>query len=101
MPMTRLTSLAHGWLDPKALQTDSQEKPVADSGPLTVEDRLDIMDLLARYGACIDSHDGVAYAALFAPDGVRRIFPNSPGKADRTQKGREAIRADIQKAVDN
>ena len=74
---------------------------MTDSDALTVEDRLNIMDLLARYAACIDAHDGVAYAALFAPDGVRRIFPNSPGKANRTQRGREAIRADIQKAVDN
>lgn len=53
---------------------------MTDSGPLTVEDRLDIMDLLARYGACIDSHDGVAYAALWAPDGVRRIFPTARAK---------------------
>src|SRR6516164_9117021 len=76
MPTTPSTSPARGWLDPDARHITSQEKPMTDSGRLTVEDRLDIMDLLARYGACIDAHDGVTYAALWAPDGVRRIFPN-------------------------
>ena len=37
---------------------------------LSVEDRLNLMDLVARYAECIDSGDAECYARLFAPDGV-------------------------------
>jgi len=37
---------------------------------LSTEDRLDVMDLVARYAECVDSGDAVGYAALFTPDGV-------------------------------
>jgi SnoaL-like domain len=38
--------------------------------PLTVVDRLDILELAARYNHAIDSGDGAAWAATFTPDGV-------------------------------
>lgn len=37
---------------------------------LITEDRLDVMDLVARYAECVDSGDAAGYAALFTPDGV-------------------------------
>ena len=37
---------------------------------LTTEDRLDILDLLARYNYAIDDNDGDAWAACFTEDGV-------------------------------
>lgn len=50
--------------------------------PLTAEDRLDIMDLVARYASTLDAGDLDGYANNFAPDGV--LFGR--------QFGREAIR---------
>jgi ketosteroid isomerase-like protein len=38
--------------------------------PLSVADRLDILDLVARYNHAIDSGDAAAWAATFTPDGV-------------------------------
>jgi ketosteroid isomerase-like protein len=37
---------------------------------LITEDRLDVMDLVARYAECVDSGDAAGYAALFTSDGV-------------------------------
>jgi uncharacterized protein (TIGR02246 family) len=37
---------------------------------LSTQDRLDIMDLVARYAECVDSGDAEGYAKLFTPDGV-------------------------------
>jgi len=37
---------------------------------LITEDRLDVMDLMARYAECVDSGDAAGYAALFTLDGV-------------------------------
>jgi uncharacterized protein (TIGR02246 family) len=51
---------------------------------LSAEDRLDVMDLVARYAECVDSGDAAGYAALFTPDGV---VEHSAG----TVEGREAI----------
>jgi uncharacterized protein (TIGR02246 family) len=51
---------------------------------LRVEDRLDIMDLVARYAECVDGGDAAGYAALFTPDGV---VEHSAGSVS----GREAI----------
>lgn len=55
--------------------------------PLTVEDRLDIQDLLARYNQAIDGGDGEAWAETFAPDGIFH--------SDRrgTHQGRETLAA--------
>jgi hypothetical protein len=61
---------------------------------LSVEDRLDIMELLVRYGRTLDAKDAAGYAGLFAPDAVR------VGGA-RTQHGRAEIQADIQQTMDN
>jgi uncharacterized protein (TIGR02246 family) len=44
--------------------------------PLTADDRLAVMDLIARYAAAIDSGDAAAYAANFTPDGVLDSPPN-------------------------
>jgi uncharacterized protein (TIGR02246 family) len=41
--------------------------------PLTVEDRLAIFELVARYNQAIDGRDAPAYAATFVPDGVFQI----------------------------
>ena len=38
---------------------------------LSAEDRLDIMELLVRYGRMLDTKDAAGYASLFAPDAVR------------------------------
>ena len=55
--------------------------------PLTAEDRLDIMDLIARYARTLDAGDLDGFVNNFAPDGVlfNRAF------------GREAIREDIKR----
>ena len=63
---------------------------------LSVEDRLDIMELLVRYGRTLDTKDAAGYAALFAPDAVR--VTNNGAK---TQHGRAEIEADIQQSIDN
>ncbi len=47
--------------------------PRADSPPpepLSLADRLEIQDLIARYCWALDMRDGDAYAATFTPDGV-------------------------------
>jgi uncharacterized protein (TIGR02246 family) len=49
---------------------------------LTADDRLDIMDLIARYAYTLDSGDLEGYVNNFAPDGV--LFED--------HRGREAIR---------
>jgi hypothetical protein len=53
---------------------------------MSIEDRLDVMDLLARYAECVDTADVGGYADLFLPDGV---VQHSAG----TVQGREAIHA--------
>ena len=37
---------------------------------LSTQDRLDVMDLVARYAECVDSGDAAGYAGLFTADGV-------------------------------
>jgi uncharacterized protein (TIGR02246 family) len=37
---------------------------------MSVEDRLEVTDLVARYAECVDTGDVEGYAALFSPDGV-------------------------------
>ena len=49
---------------------------------LTADDRLDIMDLIARYAHTLDTGDLDGYVNNFAPDGV--LFEE--------HKGRDAIR---------
>jgi uncharacterized protein (TIGR02246 family) len=63
---------------------------------LSVEDRLDIMELMIRYGRTLDTKDAAGYAALFAPDAVRVT-----GNGTKTQHGRAEIQADIQESMDN
>src|SRR3954451_4868137 len=51
-------------------QVDSKGVCMAEAGALTDRDRLDIMDLLARYAQCLELGDLDGYVANFAPDGV-------------------------------
>jgi hypothetical protein len=44
------------------------ESGMADG--MSAQDRLDVMELIARYAACIDSGDLDGYVANFVPDGV-------------------------------
>jgi uncharacterized protein (TIGR02246 family) len=37
---------------------------------MSIEDRLEVRDLLARYAECVDTADVEGYADLFLPDGV-------------------------------
>ena len=55
---------------------------MADSNRLSADDRLDIMDLIARYAHTLDSGDLDGYVNNFAPDAV--LFER--------HQGREAIR---------
>jgi ketosteroid isomerase-like protein len=41
--------------------------------PLTTSDRLDLLDLVHRYAACVDERDVDAAAALFTEDGVLAV----------------------------
>ncbi|HLF77280.1 MAG TPA: nuclear transport factor 2 family protein [Dehalococcoidia bacterium] len=38
--------------------------------PMSAQDRLDVMELIARYAQCIDGGDRDGYAANFVPDAV-------------------------------
>lgn len=44
-------------------------EPSSGAGPLTVEDRLEIFDVLARYNWAIDTDDAEAFVSTFAPGG--------------------------------
>ena len=57
---------------------------MADPTPLTLADKLEIQELIARYNWAIDTHDGPGVAATFTQDG---IF-DGPG---RTFEGHEAL----------
>ena len=61
---------------------------------LSAEDRLDILDLFARYAWAYDCGDADAYAQTFTPDGVLA------DGADLRAQGREAIAAAIQTFFD-
>lgn len=56
------------------------------AGSMSVEDRLDVADLVARYAECVDTADIEGYVNLFLPDGV---VEHSAG----TVTGRDEIRA--------
>jgi uncharacterized protein (TIGR02246 family) len=53
---------------------------------MSLEDRLDVMDLVARYAECVDAGDVEGYAALFTSDGVVEYSGGSV-------QGREEIKA--------
>jgi len=50
---------------------------MSTSAQLSIEDRVSIMELLARYARCLDSGDLDGYVNNFAPDGV--LFGNHVG----------------------
>lgn len=54
--------------------------------PLTIEDRLEIAELVARYNWALDSGDADAYIDTFTHDGVFRIV------GGREYAGHEALR---------
>jgi uncharacterized protein (TIGR02246 family) len=56
---------------------------------LSSDDRLSIMDLLARYARCLDSGDLDGYVSLFTPDAV--LFGE--------HKGRDNIRAYVDTVI--
>jgi uncharacterized protein (TIGR02246 family) len=53
---------------------------MAEPGPLSVADRLEIMELLARYTWSLDARDAAAFAATFAPHGVWQPSTGIGGK---------------------
>jgi hypothetical protein len=53
---------------------------VSESKRLSADDRLDIMDLIARYAYTLDSGDLDGYVNNFAPDGV--LFEQHRGQAE-------------------
>lgn len=60
---------------------------------ITVEERLEIQELYARYSVHADVHDGEKWAACYTNDGV--FVPSITGAAGRTIAGREALKAFI------
>ena len=54
-----------------------------DAGPLSLADRIEIRELIARYNWAIDTRDGTGVADTFIPDG---IFDGG-----RIVRGREAL----------
>lgn len=55
------------------------------------DDRLEIRGLVETYARCADRIDGAGLAALFAPDGVLRIFERGNPEPVRERIGREEI----------
>jgi uncharacterized protein (TIGR02246 family) len=68
--------------------------PEPAAGQLTVEDRLDIMDLLVRYAWAMDARDADGFAAVFAPQGV--WSPSTGTGGTGPEAIREAFRSRIQ-----
>jgi uncharacterized protein (TIGR02246 family) len=67
---------------------------MANASPkLTAEDRLEIIDLLARYARNLDARDSTALSRTFAPDGAM----SSPRTG--AIRGREAIRATVEQVT--
>jgi uncharacterized protein (TIGR02246 family) len=58
-----------------------------EAGPLSIADRLEIMELLVRYTWSLDARDANAFAATFAPQGVWQPSTGTGGE------GPDAIRA--------
>lgn len=57
-----------------------------DSGPLTADDRLAIMDLLARYAYAMDGTDPAAFLACFIPDAEMDIgYRTVKGEAEMSE----------------
>jgi uncharacterized protein (TIGR02246 family) len=54
-------------------------------------DRLAIRQLVEDYARAVDQPDGERAAALFAPDGVLRIFERGKAEAVRERTGRDDI----------
>jgi uncharacterized protein (TIGR02246 family) len=65
---------------------------MTEGPPLTADDRFAIMDLMLAYGRALDTKDAAAYAAVFAPDGIR-----VSGNGQRIQRGRAAIQAEVER----
>ncbi len=67
------------------------------AGTLSVEDRLEILSLYARYGRCVDGGDGEGYARLFTERGsFARTNPSPAGSGGsglppQAFEGRQAL----------
>jgi len=74
-----------------------ESKAMADTtvsgARLSAEDRLDIIDLFARYSWCYDCSDAEGYAATFTPDGVIEAF------GAEAARGRGAIAVFVKKLI--
>jgi hypothetical protein len=57
------------------------------------DDRLDLLDLMARYAWAYDTNDAAGFAATFTPDGVLEIFGNE------IARGRGSMPAFLDSAV--
>jgi hypothetical protein len=68
-------------------------RSAAKSTTLTAMDRIEIQQLVARYGYALDTgaDNGYAYADLFAPDGV--FVGMNQGEKGRSYRGRETLAA--------
>ncbi len=65
-----------------------------------IEDRLAILEQIARYSYAWDGRDLDAYVALFAEDGVFVVDPELPGGPSTHAVGHEAIRAWARERMD-
>ena len=68
---------------------------MTDAGPLTTQDRLDILELFARYAWAFDSGDIEAFLDCFAPQAVYDL------PRGRRYVGREQIRTYIEPTTQN
>ena len=60
---------------------------------MDVDDRLAILEMIARYSYAWDEQDAEAYMALFAEDAIFEVDPELPGGPATHAHGREAIGA--------
>src|SRR5579859_1571887 len=68
---------------------------MTNAGPLTTQDRLDILELFARYAWAFDSGDVEGFLDCFAPQAVYDL------PRGRRYIGREQIRTYIEPATQN
>ena len=60
---------------------------------MTTQDRLGLIEQIARYSYAWDERDLEGYVALFTPDGTFEVDPELPGGPSVLAQGHAAIRA--------
>jgi uncharacterized protein (TIGR02246 family) len=90
--LRRVVMMEIPFQDPRDIKGEPPPAPVsgADTG---AEDRQQIEQLFADYGATLDRHDWEAFGRLFAEDAV------FGGGAGEPARGRAAIQASLEKAI--